>query len=60
LFTNQSEVISLEKLSEYLAGQYNAITKNLIEAHLSSARKKVKLLGHDLLTKSKRGFSYFC
>ena len=38
LFTNQGKVISAEKLSEYLAGQYDAIAKNSIEAHLSSAR----------------------
>jgi len=60
LFTNQGKVISPEKLSEYLAGQYDAIAKNSIEAHLSTARKKVKLLGYDLPIKTKRGFGYFC
>ncbi|WP_289028154.1 response regulator transcription factor [uncultured Paraglaciecola sp.] len=48
LFSNQGKVISPEKLSEYLAGQYDAVAKNSIEAHLSSARKKVKAIGHDL------------
>lgn len=60
LFTHQGKVISPEKLSEYLAGQYDAIAKNSIEAHLSTVRKKVKLLGHDLPIKTKRGFGYFC
>jgi DNA-binding response OmpR family regulator len=59
LFTNQGKVISPEKLSEYLAGQYNAIAKNSIEAHLSTARKKVRDIGHDLPIKTKRGFGYF-
>ncbi|GAC36343.1 transcriptional regulatory protein cusR [Paraglaciecola psychrophila 170] len=59
LFTNQGKVISPEKLSEYLAGQYDAIAKNSIEAHLSSARKKVREIGYDLPIKTKRGFGYF-
>ncbi len=40
LFSNQGKVMSPEKLSEYLTGQYDAIAKNSIEAHLSTARKK--------------------
>lgn len=59
LFTNQGKVISSEKLSEYLAGQYDAIAKNSLEAHLSSARKKVKAIGYELPIKTKRGFGYF-
>lgn len=59
LFTNQGKVISPEKLSEYLAGQYDAIAKNSIEAHLSTARKKVRAVGYDLPIKTKRGFGYF-
>jgi DNA-binding response OmpR family regulator len=59
LFSNQGKVIGPEKLSEYLAGQYDAITKNSIEAHLSTTRKKVRALGYDLPIKTKRGFGYF-
>jgi DNA-binding response OmpR family regulator len=59
LFTNQGKVVSPEKLSEYLAGQYNAVAKNSIEAHLSTTRKKVRDIGHDLPIKTKRGFGYF-
>jgi DNA-binding response OmpR family regulator len=59
LFSNQGKVISPEKLSEYLAGQYDSVAKNSLEAHLSSARKKVRLLGCDLPIKTKRGFGYF-
>jgi DNA-binding response OmpR family regulator len=59
LFTNQGKILSSEKLSEYLAGQYDAVAKNSIEAHLSSTRKKVKSLGCDLPIKTKRGLGYF-
>ncbi len=59
LFTNQGKVVSSEKLSEYLAGQYDAVAKNSLEAHLSSARKKVKAIGYELPIKTKRGFGYF-
>ena len=59
LFSNQGKVISSEKLSTSLAGEYNAIAKNSIEAHLSTARKKVKALGYNLPIKTKRGFGYF-
>lgn len=59
LFTNQGKIISPEKLSEYLAGQYDAIAKNSIEAHLSTTRKKTRQLGYDLPIKTKRGFGYF-
>jgi two-component system copper resistance phosphate regulon response regulator CusR len=59
LFTNQGKVVSPEKLSDYLAGQYNAVAKNSIEAHLSTTRKKVRDIGHDLPIKTKRGFGYF-
>ena len=56
LFSNQGKVLSSEKLSEYLAGQYDAVAKNSIEAHLSTARKKVKSLGFELPIQTKRGF----
>ena len=59
LFTNQGKIISPEKLSEYLAGQYDVIAKNSIEAHLSTTRKKTRKLGYDLPIKTKRGFGYF-
>jgi DNA-binding response OmpR family regulator len=59
LFTNQGKVVSPEKLSDYLASQYNAVAKNSIEAHLLTTRKKVRDIGHDLPIKTKRGFGYF-
>ena len=56
LFTNQNTIVTPEKLSEHIAGQYDAISKNSIEAHLSSARKKTKLAGVELPIQTKRGF----
>ncbi|CAM3875819.1 response regulator transcription factor [Rheinheimera salexigens] len=59
LFSNQNKVITAEKLSTYLNGQYDAVSKNAIEAHLSSARKKVRAAGYELPIQTKRGFGYF-
>lgn len=58
MFTNQNTVVSPEMLSEHIAGQYDAIAKNSIEAHLSSARKKAKVAGAELPIHTKRGFGY--
>ncbi|MEG3765363.1 response regulator transcription factor [Alteromonas sp. 14N.309.X.WAT.G.H12] len=58
LFSNQNKVFSPEQLSNYIAGQYDLVSKNAIEAHLSSARKKVRVAGGELPIKTKRGFGY--
>lgn len=58
LFSNQNKVITSEKLSTYIAGQYDLVSKNSIEAHLSSARKKVRAAGGELPIQTKRGFGY--
>jgi len=58
LFSNQNKIISAEKLSTYIAGQYDLVSKNSIEAHLSSARKKVRVAGGKLPVQTKRGFGY--
>ncbi|MCH2087525.1 MAG: response regulator transcription factor [Pseudoalteromonas sp.] len=58
LFSNQNKVITAEKLSTYIAGQYDLVSKNSIEAHLSSARKKVRAAGSELPIQTKRGFGY--
>ncbi|MBC3767549.1 response regulator transcription factor [Neptunicella marina] len=58
LFLNKTRVVTSEKMSEYIAGHYDFVSKNAIEAHLSSARKKVRTLGADLPVRNKRGFGY--
>ncbi|MEQ2355263.1 MULTISPECIES: response regulator transcription factor [Pseudoalteromonas] len=59
LFTNQNKIITPEKLSTYITGNFDSVSKNAIEAHLSSLRKKVKVLGQCLPVKTKRGFGYY-
>ncbi|ATD06765.1 response regulator transcription factor [Pseudoalteromonas piscicida] len=59
LFTNQNKIITPEKLSTYITGNFDSVSKNAIEAHLSSLRKKVKALGQCLPVKTKRGFGYY-
>jgi len=58
LFTHQGHIVSPEKLSEYLAGNYDAVSKNSIEAHLSSIRKKIRVMGYEIPILNKRGFGY--
>lgn len=58
LFLNKNKVVSVEKMSEYIVGRYDAIAKNSLEAHLSSIRKKVKPFATPLPVKNKRGFGY--
>ncbi|MBU2978195.1 response regulator transcription factor [Alteromonas sp. C1M14] len=58
LFNNQNKVFSAEKLSNHIAGQYDLVSKNTIEAHISSARKKVRVAGGELPIQTKRGFGY--
>ena len=55
---DRNKVVSIEKISEFIVGRYDAIAKNSLEAHLSSIRKKVKHLEEQLPIKNKRGFGY--
>lgn len=59
LFTNQNKIISPEKMSEYLVGDYDAVSKNSLEAHISSLRKKINIFGLECPIKNRRGFGYF-
>ncbi len=58
LFTRQGKVTSPEKISEYLVGQYDAVSKNSIEVYIFTIRKKIKTLGFETPIKNKRGFGY--
>ncbi len=58
LFLNKNKVVSIEKMSEFIVGRYDAISKNSLEAHLSTIRKKVKHFTTKLPIKNKRGFGY--
>jgi DNA-binding response OmpR family regulator len=59
LFSNPNKVLNPEQISEAVVGSFDHLSKNTIEAHLSSVRKKVKQAGAALPIKNKRGFGYF-
>jgi len=59
LFSNPNKVLNPEQISEAVVGSFDHLSKNTIEAHLSSVRKKVKQVGAALPIKNKRGFGYF-
>lgn len=56
--TRNGGVITISQISEAVVGHFDALSKNSIEAHLSSVRKKSKLVGGVLPIKNKRGFGY--
>ena len=58
IFLNRHKIVTSEMLSEFISGSYDHVSKNAIEAHLSSARKKVRKSGASLPITSKRGFGY--
>lgn len=59
IFSHQEQVLNPEQISEAVVGSFDNLSKNTIEAHLSSVRKKAKLLGGTLPVKNKRGFGYY-
>lgn len=59
LFNNPKQVLNPEQISEAVVGSFNHLSKNTIEAHLSSVRRKAKAVGATLPVKNKRGFGYF-
>ncbi|MEM5550215.1 response regulator transcription factor [Pseudoalteromonas neustonica] len=58
LFSAKDRVLGLEMISEAVVGQFDMLSKNALEAHISAVRKKVRLLGGELPIKNKRGFGY--
>ncbi|WP_153448807.1 response regulator transcription factor [Vibrio algicola] len=58
LFLAQGRVVNAEKISEAVMGNFDHLSKNTIESHLSSVRKKARQCGGDLPIKNKRGFGY--
>lgn len=58
IFNAKNNIISTSQISESVVGHFDELSKNTIEAHLSSARKKTKKLGGYLPIKNKRGFGY--
>lgn len=59
LFSAKGRIVNVEMISESVVGSFDYLSKNTIESHLSSVRKKVRALGGVLPVKNKRGFGYF-
>ncbi|HED36322.1 MAG TPA: response regulator transcription factor [Gammaproteobacteria bacterium] len=60
LALNTNQVISYGSLSEQMHSSQSAVTtRNTLEVHISSLRKKLKSAGITGLIKTKRGFGYY-
>ncbi|WP_339672778.1 response regulator transcription factor [Dasania marina] len=59
LCLNIGRVITYEGLEQHLYDRDKDVTRNAIEAHISSARKKLKKLGAENIIKTRRGFGYY-
>lgn len=58
LFNQPNRVVSLEKISNSVVGNFDFLSRNSIEVHMSSIRRKVRALNSTLPVKTKRGFGY--
>ncbi|WP_025565033.1 response regulator transcription factor [Psychromonas sp. SP041] len=58
IFSAKGNVVSTSKISESVVGHFDELSKNSIEAHLSSVRRKAKQVGGRLPVKNRRGFGY--
>lgn len=58
LFANAGRVVNVERISEAVVGSFDHLSKNTIESHLSTVRKKARAEGGILPIKNKRGFGY--
>ncbi|TEW54691.1 response regulator transcription factor [Psychromonas sp. RZ22] len=58
IFSSNNNIVSTSQISEAVVGHFDELSKNCIEAHLSSVRRKSKQLGGLLPIKNKRGFGY--
>ncbi len=58
IFKARGRVVSLDQISDAVVGEFDYMSKNTIEAHLSSVRRKTRHKGGVLPIKNKRGFGY--
>lgn len=58
LFAHPGRLMNVEQISEAVVGNFSYLSKNTIESHLSSVRKKTRAVGGILPIKNKRGFGY--
>ncbi|MEJ2764633.1 response regulator transcription factor [Photobacterium sp. MCCC 1A19761] len=58
LFSAPNRVVNVEQISEAVVGNFDFLSKNTIEAHISAIRRKVRAFNGILPVKNKRGFGY--
>ncbi|MCP5424925.1 MAG: response regulator transcription factor [Gammaproteobacteria bacterium] len=59
LALNRGRVVSQRSLEDHLYDSDTVVTRNAIEAHISSLRKKLRAVGEAQLIKTRRGFGYY-
>lgn len=58
LFTTKGKIVTINRISEMVVGDFDVLSKSTIEVHLSAIRKKVRNVGGELPIRNKRGFGY--
>ncbi|MDC0610841.1 response regulator transcription factor [Vibrio sp.] len=58
LFRSPNKVIDLDTLTNAVAGNFEYVSKNTLQVHISSIRKKIKSHGGDFPLAHKRGHGY--
>ena len=59
LFTHQGQILTASMISDNITNNFDYISKNTIEVHISTMRKKAKNIEAVLPIKNKRGFGYY-
>ena len=61
LFNHKNQVLSATMISDNIANNFDYMSKNTIEAHISTIRKKIKsnMINATFPIKNKRGFGYY-
>ena len=61
LFKHKDKIITTSMISDNIANNFDYMSKNTIEAHISTIRKKIKTKATDATfpIKNKRGFGYY-
>lgn len=59
LFTHRGQILTASMISDNITNNFDYISKNTIEVHISTIRKKAKNIEAVLPIKNKRGFGYY-
>ncbi|NRA53891.1 MAG: response regulator transcription factor [Gammaproteobacteria bacterium] len=58
LFSAKGKIVTINKISEMIVGDFDMLSKSTIEVHISAIKKKVRKVGGELPIRNKRGFGY--